>query len=89
MICLMKNKKKKSKLHHSIKDLSKTILIIIITISNQRDMQEKEGTKNQKHGACGNWKDQECSYIDHEICLQDCAYDPLPSRKIPSESIEI
>ena len=41
----MKNKKKKSKLHHSIKDLSKTILIIIITISNHSDMQEKEGTK--------------------------------------------
>ena len=41
----MKNKKKKSKLHHSIKDLLKPILVIIITISNHRYMQEKEGTK--------------------------------------------
>ena len=50
---------------------------------------KKKEHKNKKHGTCWNWKDLYCSYIDHETCLQDCAYDPLPARKIPSESIKI
>ena len=51
-------------------------------------MKEKKQKKKNVYGTCGNWKDQYCSYIDHETCLKDCAYDPLPSRKIPSESIK-
>ena len=85
----MKNKNKRSKFHHSIRDLLKPILTIKITISKQEKCRKKKEQKNKKHWTCGNWKDQECSYIDHEICLQDCAYDPLPSRKIPSEPIKI
>ena len=53
---------------------------MVVKANNWKELEKVEIKKvkavkqHKKYWACGNWKDQECSYIDHEICLQDCVY---------------
>ena len=89
-MCIMQNKKKKSKFYNiNIWESLKPILNSNLQFTIKEVCKKKKEKKKKEHRTCGNWEDQYCSYLDHESCLQDCTYDPLPSRKIPSEFIKI